>query len=56
MQEVIFCRCGRVIENNRCKKHGKDWLTLKEWKDGTRTRIGKYSGPTKRMKGAYEHN
>ena len=51
---IDFCYCGlpvRIVNDNPfCKRHGFKCL-----KQEGRIKIGKYSGPTKAMKGAYEN-
>ena len=48
-KDVIFClKCGRVLVNSKCPRH-KDKVTKDK-----RERIGRYSGRSKRYKGAYE--
>lgn len=50
---MSFCVCGRplIIKNGEleCPRHGKDFGEKPK-----RDRIGDWSGPTKRYKGAYE--
>ena len=49
-----FCYCGLYLIDSfgikRCPKHGLQWDKAKYG----RSKIGKWSGPSKRYKGAYE--
>ncbi|MAF43225.1 MAG: hypothetical protein CMI54_03520 [Parcubacteria group bacterium] len=53
-ESVVFCWCGCIIANNQCPTHHDKWLNFKVWKAKQNPKKGKWSGPTKRMKGAYE--
>lgn len=52
--KVEYCWCGLRVLKGLCPRHKGEWYTHEKYQKEKRVNIGKYSGKSRRYKGAYE--